>query len=171
MVTGSNQHLTEAQIHDVLRNDRRRAVISTLGDADGVAQIRDLADRIASTETGTTPPPQNARQSVYVSLHQTHLPKLDSLGVVEYDTDTNTVSLREEASEVAAYMGGAPGSTVHWARIYLALSVLGLVKTVVALLAIEPLTRAALVGALIMFVVMMGLAGYHVWLQRDRPLR
>ncbi|MFB6155662.1 MAG: hypothetical protein ABEJ22_07175 [Haloferacaceae archaeon] len=95
--------LEPTEIHDVLRNERRRLVLEQLLDADSAESVRDLAEHIASIEAGESPPPRNVRQSVYVSLHQTHLPKLDELRIVDYDSETKTVRLDGHADEVALY--------------------------------------------------------------------
>lgn len=96
--------LEPTEIHDVLRNERRRLVLEQLLDTDTDESVRNLAEHIASIEAGESPPPRNVRQSVYVSLHQTHLPKLDELGIVAYDSDTKAVRLNGHAGEVAVYL-------------------------------------------------------------------
>jgi hypothetical protein len=63
-------------------------------------RVRDLSEAVATLETAEDPPPRNKRQSVYVSLHQTHLPKLHELGIVTYDADSKAVTLSESAHEV-----------------------------------------------------------------------
>jgi predicted transcriptional regulator len=102
--TTPGEALEPTEIHDVLRNERRRLVLEQLLDTDTEESVRDLAEYIASIEAGESPPPRNVRQSVYVSLHQTHLPKLDELGIVAYDSDTKAVSLNGRAGEVAVYL-------------------------------------------------------------------
>ena len=102
--TGPDGELPPGAIHDVLRNDRRRVVLERLREGAGVETVSDLAEHVGSVETGESPPPRNARQSVYVSLHQTHLPKLDDLGIVTYDSDGKTVELAARASDLDAYL-------------------------------------------------------------------
>jgi len=75
--------LAASEIHDVLRNDRRRLVLERLRAGDGTETVSDLSEHIGAIEADESPPPRNVRQSVYVSLHQTHLPKLDKLGIIE----------------------------------------------------------------------------------------
>ena len=122
---GDEDSLDQSDIHDVLRNDRRRLVIERLRSGEGAEAVADLAEYIGSVESGESPPPRNVRQSVYVSLHQTHLPKLDDLGIVTYDSDTKTVTLAEAAAEVAVYMEVVPKYGISWAEYYLGLGLLG----------------------------------------------
>jgi hypothetical protein len=89
----STDGIDENEVYDVLRNERRREVLRRLAAADGTSTIGDLADGIAAAEADESPPPSDVRQSVYVSLHQTHLPKLDNLDVVRYDRDDRGVEL------------------------------------------------------------------------------
>mgnify|MGYP000041242975 FL=1 len=117
--------LDASEIHDVLRNDRRRLVLERLRAGPGSETVADLAERIGAVEAGESPPPRNVRQSVYVSLHQTHLPKLDELGIVEYDPDSKTVAIADKAADVAVYMEVVPQYGISWAEYYLGLGVLG----------------------------------------------
>ena len=124
--TPDGHELDPSEIHDVLRNDRRRLVIERLRDGEGGEAVRDLAEHIAGVESGENPPPRNVRQSVYVSLHQTHLPKLDKLGIVTYDSNSKEVELAGRASEVAVYLEVVPKYAISWGEYYLGVGLLGL---------------------------------------------
>ena len=94
MAESSPGDLEAVEIHDVLSNERRQMVIDRLRESEGTLSARDLSEFIAERETGESPPPRNIRQSAYVSLHQTHLPKLDELGLVVLD-DAEFVQFRQ----------------------------------------------------------------------------
>ncbi|WP_416841108.1 hypothetical protein [Haloferax sp. DFSO52] len=96
--------LDEAVIHDVLRNERRRLVLERLHETGDTQAVGELAEHIAEVESGESPPPRNVRQSVYISLHQTHLPKLDTLHIVAYDSTAKIVSLGRSAVELDPYL-------------------------------------------------------------------
>lgn len=150
--------IDEGDIHDVLRNARRRELIAFLGQRDGYATIQDLSEHIARLESGEDPPPRNVRQSVYVSLHQTHLPKLEALGIVEYDTDSKDVTLQERASQIEEYTGSTNGSD-RWPELYVGLGALGAVLSVGA-------TAMDVDGGpatLPVFIVIVLLASYQAW--------
>ncbi|SEL61205.1 DUF7344 domain-containing protein [Haloferax larsenii] len=98
-----HDRLDAGEIHDVLRNNRRRLVLEQLREREGSKTVGDLAEHIAEEESGESPPPKNVRQSVYISLHQTHLPKLDALEIVDYDSVGKEVSLAEHAAELTPY--------------------------------------------------------------------
>ena len=131
--TGS---LDESEVYDILRNDRRRFVIDHLRHDGDRATVGSLADRLASEESGEAPPPKNVRQSVYVSLHQTHLPRLDEAGVVTYDPVSKEVELLEGAEAVTVYMEVVERHGLSTNELYVTLSVLGLLSVLASLLAV-----------------------------------
>jgi len=89
----------------------------------GATTLNDLAETIAERETGESPAPKNIRNSVYNSLHQTHLPKLDRRGIVEYDSDRKTIRITEDARSVDVYMEVVTPYGITWSEYYTACSV------------------------------------------------
>lgn len=150
--------IDEGDVHDVLRNARRRELISFLGRHDGYATIQDLSEHIARLESGEDPPPRNVRQSVYVSLHQTHLPKLEALGIVDYDTDSKDVRLRDRAAQIEEYMGPTDGND-QWPELYVGLGALGTLLTIGA----TAIGVDGGIAALPVFIVIVLLASYQAW--------
>jgi hypothetical protein len=124
--------LSRSEIHDVLRNERRRLVLERLW-ADGSETVRELSEHIAAVEAGEDPPPRNVRQSVYVSLHQTHLPKLDDLGIVVYDDDAKEVTISARAADLERYTPrGEDDDDRPWPEIQAVVSGVGLLVAVAA---------------------------------------
>ncbi|WP_423751716.1 DUF7344 domain-containing protein [Salinirarus marinus] len=165
--------LPECQIHQILANPRRRAIFQHLGSSSsGAITIRALSESIATAESGQSPAPRKVRESVYTSLHQTHLPKLDALGVVEYDRTRSEVRVLDRARDVDRYMDVVTGAGVTWGEYYLGLGVFSLVVIVTALAGIpgvglvDPLLWAS--GALATFALS---AGYQLWTDRWGVLR
>lgn len=149
--------LSEPDIYEILANPRRLETLRHLTDTAGgrTVTLRDLSTELAIRETGETPPPAGIRESVYNSLHQTHLPKLDGLGIVRYDRDTRTVTLQANARDVDRYIGVISPLGIAWDEYYRILGVLGLVTVVMALAdlplvsAVDPLLYAS--GFLFLF--------------------
>lgn len=79
----------------LLQNARRRAVLRYLLDhpAQERFRMRDIAEAVAAWENDTTVGhlKSEQRQRVYIALYQSHLPKIDSLGVLEYDQSRGIV--------------------------------------------------------------------------------
>jgi hypothetical protein len=133
--------------------------------------VRDLAEEVAIRETGEDPPPKNKRQSVYVSLHQTHLPKLDDLGILEYDDDSKTVTLADRVEEVEVYMEVVPRYGLSWGEVYFALGLLGLLTTVAAIIGVPGISTLSLDYLILgYFSLQMVVSAYHVYSQQDRVI-
>jgi hypothetical protein len=165
----SRRELDATEIHDVLRNDRRRLVLQCLqeADEDGLT-VRELSERVATRETGEDPAPRNKRQSVYVSLHQTHLPKLDDLDIVDYDSTEKVVTLSERASEVTVYMEVVPRYGLSWAEYYLGLGLLGALTTTAVLVGVPGVSRLGLSAVAIgFFLTLIGSAVYQITTQQN----
>lgn len=170
--TGENGGIDETAIHDVLRNDRRRSVIRALSTSVGHIDLRTLASRIAEEETGTVPPPKKARKSVYNSLHQTHLPKLDREGIVKYDRDRKVISLHDEARDVKRYMDVTTPYGGSWSTYYRPLATTSLFLVLLSLLDV-PVVGA--VDPILLTSVALGLVAastaYQLWRLRWLYLR
>jgi diketogulonate reductase-like aldo/keto reductase len=78
--------LPPAAVFAVLRNDRRRAAITTLASEGKVRSVTALARAVAANEHGIPAAHVTERQHkcVYVSLLQVHLPALAEKGLIEW---------------------------------------------------------------------------------------
>jgi len=81
------------EVCHLLQNGRRRGVLRYLRGTDGGAEMSDIAERIAAAENDTTVERLGhaERKRVYIALYQTHLPKLDDSGIIEYDRERGDV--------------------------------------------------------------------------------
>ena len=118
--------LGEEEIHDILSNQRRKQTLELLKNRTGPIELRELSDWVAEAESGESPPPTNVRQSVYNSLHQTHLPKLDRHDIVEYDKDRKLITLKSKARRVDLYMEVLTPYGITWSTYYRTLATLSL---------------------------------------------
>lgn len=160
--------LDAVEIHDILSNERRQMVLQFLQEADGRLTAGRLAEMIAEIETDQSPPPKNIRQSAYVSLHQTHLPKLDDLGVVVYDQDQKTVELTDRAQEVRVYMETVPRFGLSWSEYYIVVAVLGLLLIAASEIGVPGLAAIGSVTfAVALLVLIVGSAAYQTLSQRS----
>lgn len=168
----SVDHETEldpSQIHNILRNDRRRAVIKHVKRSEEPLAVDTLAEHIASVETEESPPPRDVRKSVYVSLHQTHLPKLDELDIIEYDQRDQQIELRERVGEVEVYMEVAPEDGVSWATYYFGVSVLGVLTLTGVQFDLVFVSSFSVAFWAWYFFVLFGVSAlYHSYLERKR---
>lgn len=166
--------LSEGKIYEILANRRRRETIrrlSTTADG-GPLSLRELSETIAERETGESPPPRTVRESVYNSLHQTHLPKLEDLGVVTYDRETHEVRLRERARDVNLYMEVVTDHGLTWSEVYRAIGVVGLTAVVAALAGVPPFEWVApLMWSTVFLFVFVVATFYQLWVNRWLVIR
>lgn len=132
--------LERSEVHEILRNNRRRETIKFLREKVGAVSLRKLSEVIAEREAGESPAPRDHRESVYNSLHQTHLPKLNEWKVISYDLDHKTVQLDKGAREVYVQMEVINRYGITWADYYRSLGVLALMTIVAADLGVPLLT-------------------------------
>jgi hypothetical protein len=79
--------LTEEERYDLLAAERRRAVLAVLAERGAPTTLDELAAAVATREDGET----GATDRLAVSLHHVHLPRMDDLGVLDYDPADNRV--------------------------------------------------------------------------------
>lgn len=90
---------------NLLGNDRRLRVVHSLVESDEPTTTKALATRIAEAEAEQGDvTADDLYKSVYVSLQQTHLPKLADHGIVAYDSETNTVGPGPRLDEARVYV-------------------------------------------------------------------
>ncbi|MFC4407727.1 DUF7344 domain-containing protein [Haloarchaeobius iranensis] len=147
--------LEEGEIHSVLSNERRRLVLKQLRRNGGASTLRELSESIAAEETGESPPPRNIRDSVYASLHQTHLPKLDGLGIVKYDSNTKSVALTDLADELVPYTAVMSNTGLPWYQHYLLLGLAAMASVIAADLGVPLLADVGPIGVALVFSVAM----------------
>lgn len=114
-------------VFDILSNKRRRMVLYYLRQYGGSATVQELADEIAAMENDVDVEDLTRQQQkrVYVSLYQTHLPKLEDSGISEYDDDQEEVRLTDRATEIDEYLTSSEPSSYPWQIHYLVLAVVG----------------------------------------------
>jgi hypothetical protein len=97
------------KIHHLLQNERRRNVLRYLRGVEGPVQMRDIAEQVAAWEHDTTVAQlmSDQRQRVYIALYQSHLPKFDEEGIIDYNQSRGIVEKRPAAAELMQYLDGA----------------------------------------------------------------
>jgi len=128
----------KAEIFEVLSNRRRRYVVRACQQIEPPIEIGDLAERIAAWEHETTPQAINSeqRRRVYTSLQQTHLPKLEQSGFIEYER--GVVEPTDALTDLQLYLEVVDQNDIPWAAYYLGLSVIAAFVTAGAWAGIYP---------------------------------
>ncbi|ELZ14154.1 hypothetical protein C477_20950 [Haloterrigena salina JCM 13891] len=105
------RELSQDEIFHILQTNRRRDVIAYLLDrteTDSV-KMRDIAELVAAKENETTVEnlTSTQRQRVYIPLYQSHLPKLDEEGIIEYDKPRGIVHPTDRLEIFRPYLDAA----------------------------------------------------------------
>ena len=153
-------------IFEVLKNQRRRLVLKYLKSKDETVSLGELAEHVAAQENGKSVETisSDERKRVYVGLYQCHLPKMDDMGIVEFNRNRGLVDLTETASQLDEYLEHEePTSTPQWYRYYGLLALAGVALAVAAAIGLGPIAAfsTAVFGAVA--VSFAGLAGVHAW--------
>jgi len=141
--------LSQDVVFDILSSPRRRYVLYYLRTTGKTVKLTDLAEQVAAWENETDPEAitEQQRKRVYVSLYQTHVPRLAEAGVIQYDKESGDIVLAEDASNIDEYLGPNE-KPLPWQQLYLALAgvsviLLGLTTLDVSVFAAVPESVAA----------------------------
>nr|WP_256487756.1 MULTISPECIES: hypothetical protein [unclassified Haladaptatus] len=130
--TAASQPLSKDTIFHILQVERRRLILQYLQERTDTVSLRDLAEQVAAweNELSVVELTSKERQRAYISLYQTHLPTLDTEGIIEYDKDRGTIKRTSRADQFDSYLfdtvpqdpsESSTGSAVNrrWERYYL----------------------------------------------------
>jgi hypothetical protein len=101
---------------ELLKNYRRRCILVYLSTEESSASLSDLAEEIAGWENDKDPRllTSSERKRVYVSLYQSHLPKMDDMGAISYNKPRGTLERGEYFGNFLEYLpsDGEPRESV-----------------------------------------------------------
>lgn len=89
-------------LFEVLSDKRRRSTLSCLKKYDTPLALADLAEAVAIQEYGapiTEVVSEDVKQ-IYISLYHAHIPKLDDVNIIQYDQETDVVTLNESSEQL-----------------------------------------------------------------------
>jgi hypothetical protein len=121
--------LSQDLVFDLLSSPRRRFILYYLQIESGPMKLTDLADEVAAWEyeTPIEELTEQERKRAYVSLYQTHVPKLVEAGLIEHDTDSGMLRLTDRIRDINRYLPSEGDLDIRWEIIYLSLSIIGIV--------------------------------------------
>jgi hypothetical protein len=104
--TAPSQPLSKDTIFHILQVQRRRLTLQYLHGRTGSVSLRDLAEQVAAweNEMSVVELTSKERQRAYISLYQTHLPTLDTEGIIEYNKDRGTIRRTSRADQFDPYL-------------------------------------------------------------------
>ncbi len=174
MGAGESQ-LTEETVFAMLSNQRRRFVLHALEHRPAGAEVPlgALAEKVTAWENGIeeVEVDSKARKSVYTSLQQLHLPKMDDAGILDFDDRAGTVTVTPETEDLTIYLEVVNGNEVPWHGYYLGLGAIGLSLLVALALDAGPFTALPdLAWVAFLVVALLVFASAHTLTARGRRL-
>jgi hypothetical protein len=158
---------------DILSCQRRRYVLHYLLSEEARTELGILARQLAAWENEIDREAVTSKQRVrtYTALRQSHLPKMDDAGFVEFDRDRGTVELTDDGAELRVYLQVVPGDEIPWSRFYLGLSLLGVGVIGAVAWGVVPFAALSPIGWMGLFVGLFGSAAcYHEFATRRTRL-
>ncbi|NHN47398.1 hypothetical protein G9464_07290 [Halostella sp. JP-L12] len=165
--------LSKTEIFDVLRNQRRRFVLQYLKRNETPVELGDLATQVAAWEYDASVDDVTSaqRKRVYTTLQQTHLPKMDEAGIVEYDSSRGTIRGTDATEDLSVYLEIVPGNEFAWREYYLSLGAVSCALVAALWGHVYPFTLVSdLVWATVIAVVVTLSAVAHVYHERNMRL-
>lgn len=111
-ITEDEEELTRDDMFHVLQCRRRRLVLKYLAEYTGEDRVvmSDITEHIAALENDTTVRGLHSqqRQRVYIALYQSHLPKLDTMGIIDYNKSRGYVEPTELTAAFRPFLDAEP---------------------------------------------------------------
>src|SRR6056297_1088682 len=87
--TATPATIDEDTVYEILSNERRRRCLKLLSESDEQWEVSQLSKRVAADIADAD---ADIYDSIYISLCQTHLPKLAEADLIAYDSTEKTVT-------------------------------------------------------------------------------
>lgn len=134
----------EDELFEIVANRRRRFVLRIVSQVERI-ELGPLSEKVAAWEDGIDVPDVSSkkRKNVYTALQQTHLPKMDRVGVIDFDDRDGVVEAAPALEEVDVHVEIVRGRDIPWSEYYLGISVIGLATLVTAWAGVWPLASVS----------------------------
>lgn len=152
------------EIFDLMSNHRRRYTIHYLKGADDPVSLSELAEQVAAWEhekdVGEITSAE--RKTTYTSLQQTHLPRLDRAGVVDFAD--GEVELEDRVERLDIYLDIVPANSISWGMYYLGLSAFAILVLAALWVDFLPTDGVPVLAYPAVLIAMFAVsAGYHAY--------
>lgn len=158
------EELSTDETFDILRNSRRRAVLTCLRANGGEMSVEALSECVAADEYDVQREAVTTEQyrRIYTGLYQCHLCRMEELGVLDFDNEDNMVRLRRRSTHLEPYLD--PNRLEKWARFEFLLASGVASVVILGLLGMGPF--AAIPTVLYAGLTIATLVGLAVWQAR-----
>lgn len=164
--------LTEDELFELLSNQRRRHILYTLMCEGETVDIGELSQRIAAWEDDLEFEEVSStdRKRVYTALQQSHLPKMDTAGVIEFDRDRGVVEPTPALEDVEIYMDVVSGREIPWSTYYLGLTAVAGISLAATVAGLPPFGSLPTYAWEVFVIVAFGVSAlaHHYYARRNR---
>ncbi|SFS47866.1 DUF7344 domain-containing protein [Halostagnicola kamekurae] len=121
---GENTRIGRETAYQALSNKRRRFIVHYLLRERTPVSLRTLSKQVAAWENAVPPSQVTSKQRkrAYTALHQAHLPKLDKMGIIEYDTREMVAHPTAKLETLQVYIDVVPEDDVPWSVFYIGIA-------------------------------------------------
>ncbi len=155
----TSKEFSNDETFDILRNSRRRAVLSCLYTQGRELSVKELSTCVAAEEYGIPASELSPEQykRVYTGLYQCHLERMQNMGVIDFDKDENIIRLCEVASQFDPYLDTE--NRLEAVRVELGITVATVAIVTLGVAGIGPIgTVSSPLLATVTIVALLGLA-------------
>ena len=110
--------LSRDQMFDILSSSRRRYTLYYLRQQREPVQLTDLAEELAAWENDIpiSAVDSTLRKRAYNTLQQTHLPKMNAAGVIDYNRNRGTITLTTNPGQLELFLNVLPRAPSTWTK-------------------------------------------------------
>jgi hypothetical protein len=167
--------LSQEAVFDILRNRRRRYALHYLKQQEAPVGTRELVEQVAAWENDTTVSELSSRERhrVYVSMTQSHLPKMvkEDIIRIEEKHEDEIIRLTEQAANLDIYLEVIPENDIEWPQFYTGVAVVNAGLLALASLNLPVVSQAPDgLWMLAVAVVFLLAALVHNWFHRKGRL-
>nr|WP_293030462.1 hypothetical protein [Natronococcus sp.] len=97
---------------DLCRDQHRRIILAVLTEEPRSLTVNDLLEAILkyNHQSSVTEVSEEVLTDIRVSLHHTHIPKLESAGVIDYDSERQLVEPTEQLDQLQPHLSAILGT-------------------------------------------------------------
>ncbi|PSQ32027.1 hypothetical protein BRD16_00645 [Halobacteriales archaeon SW_6_65_46] len=136
-------------------------------------ELRTLSREVAALENDISPDgvtPQQRRR-VYNALQQSHLPKMDESGVVNYDHDRGVIETTNATAEATVVLEVVVGEGITWSSYYMLLGGLCVALSSAVALGVYPFVLFGMAPtAVVCSLLVLGSGLVHAWQSEEIDL-
>ena len=100
---GGSSAFAENDWYRLLADERRQTAIEVLASTSSPIDLDVVATQMAVSESDSVAVEEGAVERMAIALHHKHLPLMDDLGVIAYDSNEKSIEVRMDLDQLTAW--------------------------------------------------------------------